>query len=318
ELFVPPDDRPGEGGGEGMKPTFPHDISKLDSEALRNKLYRITPQAIDDVFTLALDAVDALALGQDDEPDLLVVSISTTDFIGHNYGPDSLEQLDTLRRADVSLRRFLAALDARVHQRYVVAVSADHGAPPLPLAAEGARYPHGILLETDVEAAAQNAAAAALPKDSKKRVLGYLPPHITLDIADLAPDAQRKVKNAVMAAVEAVPGVARVYDFDDPAAVDPLEPLMRASHYPGRTGVLAVRQRARVVTLNNAQKTGTDHGTPYTYDRRVPVLFAGPGVKRGRYAQPIDPRDVAPTLAFLLHVAPPDMCEGKPVVAVGD
>lgn len=318
--LVPVDDRPGEGAAEGLTRTFPHDLAPLP-EPLRRKLYRLVPQSVDDLFTLALTAVGAYGLGRDLEPDLLVLSISTTDAVGHNYGPDSLEQLDLLRRADRALRRFKDALEAKLPPRSVVwGLSSDHGALPLPAAAEGQRWPNAIVFLDDVVATASSAAAKALPGDKKKRLLGFAPPQLFIDTTDLAPDAARRLLDAVTAAVEAVPGIANVYDLTRAGQPDEdaFEPLMRASACPGRHAPLFVRQDPRVVLLENREKLGTDHGTPYVYDRRVPLIVAGPGVRRGRYATPADPRDLAPTLAFLLGVPPPDMCEGKPVSAVGD
>lgn len=319
EHLAPADDRPGEGAHEGLTRTFPHEIA-TQPEPLRRKLYRAMPQSIDDLFDLALAAVDAYGLGRDDEPDLLVVSVSTTDVVGHNFGPDSLEQLDLLRRADQSLRRFSRQLEGKLTARSVVwGLSSDHGALPLPAASEGERWPNGIVFADDLVEAAAAGAAKALPADKKKRVLGFFPPQLYVDTSDLPADAARRVLDAVTAAVEAIPGVANVYDFSRPGPdEDALAPLMRASAYPGRAAPLFVRQAPRVVFLENKKKLGTDHGTAYVYDRRVPFIIAGPGVRRGRYAQPVDPRDMAPTLAFLLGVAPPDMCEGKPVPAVGD
>jgi predicted AlkP superfamily pyrophosphatase or phosphodiesterase len=331
EHLVPVDDRPGEGAGEGMGAAFPHDIAELP-EPLRRKHYRLMPQSMDDLFALALAAVEDYGLGEDAEPDLLVVSVSTTDYVGHNFGPDSLEQLDLLRRADQSLRRFRAALSARLPARSVVlAVTSDHGAPPLPAAAEGQRFQNGIIPSADLVEAAELAAARAAPggargergergeRDRAKRILGFSPPQLYVDTSDLPPDAARRVLDAVIAAVEAIPGIANVYDFSRPAPdEDAFAPLMRAASFPGRTAPLFVRQEPRVVFLINREKRGTDHGTPYLYDRRVPLMLAGPGVRRGRYAPPADARDVAATLAFLMGVPPPDMCQGVPVSAVGD
>lgn len=319
EHLAPPDDRSGEGSSEGVSATFPHDVMD-QPEPLRRKLYRLTPQSMDDLFTLALAAVDNVSLGKDDEPDLLVVSVSTTDIVGHNFGPDSLEQLDTVRRADLALRRFLQGLQARLLARsFVVAVTSDHGGLPLPAFAETQRWPHGIVITDDVVEVADRALAAAFPADRKKRISGFAPPQLFVDTNGLAPEQVRKAHEAIIAAVEAMDGIARVYDLTQPASDDDgLGPLMRAAAPPGRAAALFVRQKPRVVFLDNRDKRGSDHGAPYTYDRRVPLLVAGPGVRRGRYAQPVDPRDVAATLAFLLSVPPPDMSEGKPVIAVGD
>lgn len=318
--LAPADDRPGEGGTKGLTATFPHDHRALAADQQRSA-YRMQPGAIDDVFALALAAVDELGLGADDEPDLLVVSVSTTDYIGHNFGPDSLEQLDTVRRADLALRAFLRALDARVGRRaFALVVTADHGAPPLPAPLEGARVHGGILTTSLVVDAAEQAAQQATAKGraKKNRVLVFQAPQLFIDTADLSAADAARTLTAVRAAVAAVPGVARVYDMNDAGDTDAWSPLMREAAFPGRHASIFVRQAPRVVFLENDQKRGTDHGTPYLYDRRVPLLVVGPGVRAGRYAAAVDARDVAPTLAFLLGVPPPDLASGRPVPAVGD
>lgn len=315
EALVPKDDRPGESDLAGFDATFPHDIKDID-EKNKKSGYRFVPRSMSDLFTLALRAVDEEGLGKDDEPDLLVVSVSTTDVVGHNYGGQSLEQLDTLRRADLEVRRFVAALRARVGgDRLVVGLSSDHGAPDVPagIRASGMNVP--ALAYADVIEAAEKAAATVLP--SKKRIQGFFPPELFVDDADLDAAGRARLYAAVEAGVEALPGVAQVYVMAGPDE-DAFHPLMRASAPRGRSAPLFVRTAPRVVMLEVKGQNGTDHGTPYLYDRRVPFLLTGPGVRRGHYAAAVDTRDVAPSLAFVMGIPPPDACQGRPVSAVGD
>jgi predicted AlkP superfamily pyrophosphatase or phosphodiesterase len=324
EALLPVDDRDGEAAHRGFGRTFPHDLKSVDDEQ-KASVYRMTPQAIDDLFTLALAAVSAERLGDDDVPDLLVVSVSSTDVIGHSYGADSLESLDLLRRADASLRRFRSALEQRVgRQQLVMAVASDHGGPPLPQAMRQQGLPAASVHTDAVVEVAERAAAAALAPPGKaaaaaarKRVQGFFPPQLFVDIEDLDDAVADRVLAAVAGAVQAVPGIARVYDLERPALDDAFGPLMRASAPPGRAARLFVRQEPRVVFLDTGGRdVGSDHGTPYTYDRRVPFLLAGPGVRRGRFPERADARDVAASLAHLLGVPPPDACSGRPVAAV--
>lgn len=318
--LAPPDDRVGEGSAKGLTRTFPHDFSSAPAE-LHRGLYRMSPGAMEDVFRLALTAIDEMKLGADDEPDLLVVSISSTDYIGHNFGPDSLEQLDMVRRADLALRAFLRELEGRLGRRgFALAVSADHAAAPLPAPVEGTRQPGGILPTSTLVEVAERAAEGAVPKGAakKKRVQAFLPPQLFIDTADLgAADAER-VLAAVRTQVGAIPGVARAYDMTRADDSDAWSPFMRESAFPGRHATIFVRQLPRWVFLENEGKRGTDHGTPYLYDRRVPLWIAGPGVRAGRYVQPVDPRDMVVSLASILGVPPPDMASGKPLSALGD
>jgi len=316
--LVPDDDRPGEGGLKGMGRTFPHDLKDVVDDKEQRSVYRLTPTSIDDLFTLALAAVDNEGLGQDDEPDLLVVSVSTTDVVGHNYGPDSLEQLDTLRRADQSLRRFLAAVRQRVGGDIVVAVSSDHGVQPLPQTVNSAGYAVPTVTYEDVVAAADKALQKAAPrKDGSTRVQGFFPPQLFVDVADLSVAATDAAFAAVATEIEQIPGLARVYDMRPGRPdVDSFHEVMRQSAPPGRSGLLFVRAQPRVLVVEKKYLgTGTDHGTVYSYDRRVPFLLSGPGVQRGRFGERVDVRDVAPSVAFLLGVSPPDACQGQAVPA---
>src|SRR5262249_49384067 len=136
-----PDDAPGEGKGIGRKGgiyqgvTFPHPMSvgltkpgKNYYEALAN-----SPFGNELLLELVKRALAAEQLGKRDVPDLLVVSFSSNDLVGHTWGPDSQEVLDTTLRSDLIVRDLLAALDEHVGQgRYLLALTADHGVCPLP------------------------------------------------------------------------------------------------------------------------------------------------------------------------------------------
>lgn len=316
--LVPDDARDGEGDFHGFGATFPHHVKDIADEKDSKNAYRASPQSIDDAFALALAAVDAMALGQDIEPDLLVVSVSTTDVVGHNWGGDSLEQLDTVRRGDLAVRRFVAALKQKVQGDLVIGLSSDHGAPPLPQTMSAAGLPARPLVYEDVADAADAALKKLAPKkDGTSRVQGLFPPQLFVDVADLDEATRGKVIAGVIAAVEAVPGMARGYDMrpGQPDA-DAFHGMMRLSAPPGRAALIFVRQQPRVVLVERKYLGhGTDHGTVYSYDRRVPFIISGPGVRRGAVAAPVDVRDIAPTMAFLLGVPPPDACQGTPVPA---
>ncbi len=318
-VLVPEDDRPGEGDFHGLDGTFPHHLKDITDEKLSKNAYRSSPQSVDDVFALALRAVDEMGLGRDVEPDLLVVSVSTTDVVGHNWGGDSLEQLDLLRRADQSLRRFMGGLKQRVGGDLVVGLSSDHGAPPLPQTMTAAGLPMKPAVYEDVIAAADAALKQALPKkDGSSRVQGFFPPQLFVDLDDVDDAARGRGIAAVIAAIERVPGIARGYDMrpGQPDA-DDFHGTMRLSAPPGRAALVFVRQQPRVVLVEKKYLGhGTDHGSPYSYDRRVPFIVAGPGVKRGPSPVPVDVRDVSATLAYLLGVPPPDACQGTPVPSV--
>ena len=317
EHLVPVDDRTGESTRHFSR-VFPHNLNDIDDDAKRKSAYRLMPQGIDDLYTLALLAVDNEGLGADTITDLLVVSVSTTDLVGHTFGGGSLEQLDTLRRADISLRLFIAALKQRVGNDVVFALSSDHGAPDLPQSIAASGITVAPLAPVDITDAVDAALKKIAPR-AASRVQGFFAPQLFVDFDGLDDAAQTRAIAAVRETVMAVPGVAHVYDMrlgrpDE----DSFHEFMRESAPPSRAASIFVRLQPRVVLMEErGQLTGTDHGTAYVYDRRVPLILSGPGVRRGRYAEAVDVRDVAASLAFLMGVSPPDACQGRPVSALG-
>jgi arylsulfatase A-like enzyme len=302
---LPADERAGEGAYPGFGKTFPHDLNKLPADK-RAKAYRVTPQSMADLFSLAELAIVEQHLGEDDEPDLLVISVSTTDTVGHNFGGDSLEQLDLLQRAHRQLQQFVRTLEKRVGKdQFVIAVSSDHGAPQLPQAGRpwDAVVPYEAVTRA-AEAAAQKIAPGA------SRVVAFWPPQLSMRLDDLDTKKQQQVLSAVEAAVEAVPGIAQVYQTGSNED-DGYRSMMTAMMYPGRTAALFVRQRPRAVFLEEKDMgAGTDHGSVYTYDRRVPFLLHAPGVRVGRLPMVGDARDVVSTLAWAMGVDAPDAAQG--------
>lgn len=324
DRFHVDDDHPNETAWAGLKATFPHDICELSAD-VQNVTFSAMPQAITSLFELGRAAVRHHELGRDEVTDLLVISVSTTDVIGHLYGPMSAEGQDILRRAHDELTRFLADLDEMVGaDRYVVAVASDHGGTPLvERVAE-----HGIaarrLLREDVEQALQAALQGELGSaaDASGWVASVHPPHIFLreEFHALPAEVQQRALRRAVQALDGVDGIARSWApaLGVPVPYDPWWPAYELVVFPGRSGDLLIRQQPRHTFRYSTAEAGTDHGTPYVYDRRIPVWFAGQGVRGGRFAQPIDPRDVSATLAFLLRIPPPDACQGHPTGAVGE
>lgn len=312
--LVGPDDAPGESKLETFTTSFPHDLTSITDEAARRRAYRVVPQSMDDLFALGLAAIDAEKLGADAQPDLLVISISTTDYVGHIYGPYSREYVDIVRRADLAVRRFVAELQKKVGKTgFVLAVSSDHGAAALPEQAAAAHMTGGRILTDVLEKQLAEAATAA--SDKKKRVLGVVPPHVFVDTTELSQAARDKLLDALQAVLEKTEGISRVYRA--PLVMsDPFAGFLAQSSYPGREGELMIISRPRYIFSETRYPSGTNHGTPNLYDRRVPFFLLGPGVRGGRYAAPVDPRDVAVSLAFLLHVQAPESAQGHAVPAI--
>jgi predicted AlkP superfamily pyrophosphatase or phosphodiesterase len=274
-----------------------------------------TPFGNDFTLEMARELVRREGLGQGEVPDLLAINLSSNDYVGHAYGPDSPEVLDTAVRTDRQLAGFFAFLDQAVPGGLggvLLVVTADHGVAPVPGAAREAKLPAGAVDEGAVAAAAERALQAAY--GAGKWVTALVEANLYLDLAAL--DAHQvphaAAEDAAAAAVGRLPGIyaaygrTRILEGRLPRT-DVGDRLERSFHPKVSGDVVLVSDPFWVPgTLS-----GTTHGSPYAYDTQVPLLLAGPGIRPGRYAARVSTLDLAPTLADLLGVLPPAGSEGR-------
>jgi predicted AlkP superfamily pyrophosphatase or phosphodiesterase len=261
---------------------------------------------------LAERAVEAERLGQRGETDLLTLSFSSNDAVGHEYGPDSPQVRDVSVRTDQVLGRFFSFLDRRVGMRNVLVVlTADHGVAPLPEIEAARRMPGGRVPAGSVRQAVQNALAQRWGEG--QWVVSPSDHSIYLDRKLIAEKklSLAAVQDAAREAAEAVPHVLRAYTLHDLLAGTP------SGDYFGR-GVVNSVQPQRTADVQVILEPywmfsarGTTHGSLYGYDTHVPIIFMGPGIRPGTYRQEITVNDVAPTLTDLLGVETPSGAAGR-------
>lgn len=309
------DDAAGEGDADGLGKTFDHDLGRTKDPA---KAFVATPMASALLVETALAALAGEALGADDVPDVLAISFSAHDYAGHAWGQESWERLDHLLRLDEEIGRLLAALDERVGvDRYAVLLTSDHGATPIvedSLAAgrDAHRVPTSLVKKT-----AETAAAAALVgAGAGPWVLGVSDVDIVMSpaFAALAPEARGRGLDAVIAAVRELPGIGFVGSTDFTTGCDAqpdLEARICRSVYPGRSGEIYYAA-ARYSFIGDG--LATSHGAPNPEEREVPLIVLAPGVAHGVSDEPVSMLRVAPTVARLLGVAPPERATAAPLV----
>lgn len=302
------DDAIGEGMPNNWARTFPHDLtspSGAPDRQFRGK-WQDTPFADAALTALARAAVDELALGRDPaRRDVLAVSYSVLDHVGHAYGPRSHEVQDVLARLDVTLGDLLDHLDARVgRQRYVLALTGDHGVSPIPDQMSALGLDAGRIASVRLREALDKALEPHLGPGPNLAAAAYTDLYFAPG-KYAALQANPAAMAAAIAALEAVPGVARVYRREElreaAAAGDAMARAVAAGFHPARSGDLLLVPRAYWIT-SGAIAT---HGTAYDYDARVPLLFYGAGVKPGTYAGASSPADIAPTFAHLAGITLP-------------
>jgi predicted AlkP superfamily pyrophosphatase or phosphodiesterase len=294
------------GGGTLLK-AMPASIGREYFNALES-----SPYGNDIVEKFAEAAVTGEQLGKRNTTDLLAVSFSANDYVGHGNGPDSPHVKEVSILTDRLLGEFFRFLDAQVGMRNVVVVfTADHGVAPLPELAAERRIPGGRISEKTIDETIEKALRARFGEG--KWVAGrtgasrYLN-HTLIKEKNLN---YEEVLDTAAEALRAIPHMHRVYTRANLAkgAVpgDLIDKRVLAGFYYKRAADLTVV--ADPYYLFEAR--GTSHGMPFQYDAHIPVIFMGPGIKPGRYHERVAANDIAPTLATLLEVLMPSGAVGR-------
>jgi hypothetical protein len=310
-----PDDVPGEGKGKGQGRTFPHPLTggkERIGKDFYDALYN-SPFGNDILLELVKRAVIGEHLGKNEVPDLLCVSFSCNDPVGHCWGPDSQEVLDVTLRTDLVLKDLLRFLDEQVGRgRYFVVLTADHGICPLPEVSKGKGMDAGRVsldrLKKDAEAFLKAELGSTNEKDRWLDELSYpwlylnhaLIQERGLDVASVEARLARWLKQQ--------PGIQDAYTRtavrNGLPAEDAIGERYRLSFHPERSGDVAMALKPYYIYVDEFT-TGTSHGAPHAYDTHVPLLVYGPGVRAGVRQEPVSPLSAAAILAHYLGIKPP-------------
>lgn len=292
----------------------------IDGQRIRScQTITATPFANTILEEFAEKVIENEGLGGSDDTDLLTVSFSANDILGHAVGPDAPEVRDMSIRTDRTIGKLLDFIDGRLGQGSVIVVfTADHGVSPSPKVNAARKMPGGWI---DIEEAKRAVTAALSAKFGAADWLYDRAPLGGLYLKAEALAAQKNPSDILRAAADAarkLPHIARVFTSDD------LGPGYAGADSVSRAAVLGYyRQRSPDVILVpepyymfggkslTSFQGGTTHLSPYSYDAHVPLIFMGSGVKPGFYDAPVLVNDVAPTLATVLEVETPSGSVGR-------
>jgi predicted AlkP superfamily pyrophosphatase or phosphodiesterase len=272
----------------GMGRTFPHRLAPDSSPRFLDG-FRSSPFQNEVLLVFARAAVTSEKLGEDDDPDLLAVSLSANDLIGHGFGPNSQEVMDVTVRTDRLLDRFFEFLDRQIGLRHVLIVlTADHGVAPLPELARDLHPGAGRLDPARIATAAETALKSRFGAPPGPGWLAHLaPPWLYLNVEALR---QRgiAIEEAERTARDAVKGVRGVHQALTATELrqqqkDGMASGALLSFYPDRSGNIYYELKPFIVP--GQEPTGTTHGSPWSYDTRVPLLWFGSSIKRGAYRE---------------------------------
>ncbi len=294
-----------------------------------------SPYINDFLLSFAQQAIVHEQLGQDDDTDVLTVSFSANDYVGHRFGPYSQEVMDVTLRTDRNIGTLLDFIDARVGlANTLIALTADHGVAPIPehaaaLGLGGGRVPFAnVMGKIQATISARYNPQGKSPDPSADYLLRFnegantrewfINNNIYFNYDALRRDGVNleEFSGVVVAAALTVPGIARAFSRlqllrGATSITDPIERRALHGFYPARSGdVVMVAEPYKLI----AETITATHGSPYSYDTHVPTIIMGAGVIPGRYLEPASPADIAPTLSALLRITPPTNSTGRVLI----
>ena len=291
-----------------MSATFPHLLNGAGgsaADALFYEQWQSSPFSDDYLTRMALDVATRLHFNTIGSTNLLGISFSALDKVGHDFGPNSHEVQDVLIRLDRALGVLFAGLDRLVGAgNYTVALTADHGVAPIPERSRAEGLPAGRIDPARVVTALEGALAKEFGPGPHVAQYVHTEVYLRAGLVEKL-RSNRAMLASLTTAVQSVPGVegllvGETLDHVTPPVGDPRGMFAR-SHLAQRSGDLTVLYQPYWVD----SETGTSHGSPYGYDVRVPLFLLGKGIAPGEYLDAASPTDIAPTLAFLAGITLP-------------
>jgi predicted AlkP superfamily pyrophosphatase or phosphodiesterase len=299
---------------------FPYNLKELRKKNGDFEFLIYTPFGNDLLTRFAIESIEAENLGKDEWVDFLSVSYSPTDILGHHVGPRAIELEDMYLRLDRNIAELLKTLDAKVGKgNYTVFLTADHAVADVAQYLTDNRIPSGYFSAEKVKAELNDFLKQYFPGKDVIEVIDGDQVFLNQEVF------QRDPKSSgvdYMVATELVinyllkqDGVANVFSksmirdakFDDGG----VKGMVARGYHPKRSGDIFIVLEPG--WYGSTKVAGTTHGSPYTYDTNVPLLFWGAGIKQGRSYRYHAITDIAPTVSILLGVKSPSACTGQPI-----
>ncbi|QEC69407.1 alkaline phosphatase family protein [Panacibacter ginsenosidivorans] len=310
------DDKPYENKPLGKATsTFPYSLSQFAGK----EYGRIASTPYGNTLTEAMAeaAVKAESLGSNGTTDMLTVSFSSPDYIGHSFGPNSWEQLDNYARLDATLGKFFAFLDATVGKgAYTVFLTADHGVAHVPNFSVENKLPGGAF--NDVKVLNDVNAALKTKFGYDKLALDFVNYLVVfnndlIDSANLDKAAIHKTVIDVLLKQKEIAQAFEIKDVMNTTITAKQREMMSNGYFPSRCGEIQFILKPGYVEGNG---NGTSHGLWNPYDSHIPLLWYGWGIKHGKTNRETYMTDIAATLAGMLHIQMPSGCIGHVVEEV--
>lgn len=296
--------------------SFPHLVSK-DAEVNRGTI-KTTPQGNTLTRMMAEALIQGENLGQrEGNTDFLAVSFSSTDYIGHAYGPDAVEVEDLYIKMDAELAQFLNFLDETIGKdNYLLFLTADHAAAHNPEFLKSQQLPAGSFSNKVLKQEIKNLMASKFDEKVILEVTNY-----QIYLNDSIIQSRQYDRKAILETIKQFlkyqPGIAFVLDMKNIAQESIPENIKQMAingHHPMRSGDIQIITQP--AWFSSSYATGTTHGTWNPYDAHIPLLWYGWGIPAGQSFRRINMTDIAPTLSALLHIQEPNANIGKVITEI--
>jgi predicted AlkP superfamily pyrophosphatase or phosphodiesterase len=323
------DDRPYEAAFAELGRTFPHALGDGNSKYFY-LILTLTPIGDELTLEFAKTLIDNEKVGLGDATDYLAISFSSTDYIGHLFGPSSLEAEDNILRLDRVLAGLFQYVDEKIGlDETLIVLSADHGGPEAPeyMAEHGMETGRFPLDWFKKGSPLLDALRKRFGRDDLVAVHSHPYLYLNLDAIKEAQLDVEEVERFVADQMMKVEGIVYAMTRSDLLAgritESPIQNQIRRSFHPIRSGNIHMVPEHYwfLHSTEEAEKMGIEtiaaiHGSPWKYDTYVPVFFAGNGVSAQTVSRPVGPQDIAATIAAYLEIKPPSGSVGDPLLEV--
>ena len=295
-------------------PVFPHDIKT--AYAKNHGIFRSTPYGNSLTLDFAKTVLDAYQLGQGPVTDFLTINCASTDYVGHLFGPNSIEAEDVYLRLDQDLASFFNNLDSKIGKgNWLVFLTADHGAANAVGYSQEKRIPADFFVGSEIIASLTQLIQQKFGvSNSIRSGANY---QINFDLKKIAAANAdfEGIKKLAVDYLKTLPSVTYAVDMEkirDAAIPEPIRTMIINGYNFKRSGQIQVVFQP--AWLESYARTGTTHGTWNPYDTHIPLIFLGWDIHPGATASLVHMTDIAPTLATLLHIQAPNGNIGTPII----
>ena len=297
---------------------FPYDLKQFAGK--NYGIISATPYGNSFTIDMAKEAMSAEGLGTDVHTDLLAISFSSPDYIGHSFGPNSIEQEDDFLRLDKELGEFLDFLDMKIGKgQYLFFLSADHGVAHVPQFLAENKIPAGKVNLSALEETMNTQLKQGFGADNLIVSTYNYQIHLNHNTINNLKLDEAAIRKWVINHLSKQPFISRAFEIDKLSETTinaKIKSMLANGYYPKRSGDIQFIFLPQY--MESYGNTGTTHGLWNPYDAHIPLLFYGWNIKKGKTNREIYMTDIAPTLAALLHIQMPSGSVGKVIEEVLD